>query len=104
MLGCGVLYLGVSIVAASYGSGFSAGLPDLVAPLIILLLSMPHCGATLVRVYEQHQDRRAYVVFSLYVTATLGLAFVYGLFDAGFASLLATVYLTWSPWHYTGQN
>ena len=104
LLGCGVLYLGVSIVATSYGSGFSAGLPALVAPLIILLVSMPHYGATLLRVYEQRQDRRAYVIFSIYITAALLLAFVYGLFDAGFASLLATIYLTWSPWHYTGQN
>lgn len=104
LLGCGLLYLGISIVAAGFGSGFSASLPDTLAPLIILLVSMPHYGATLVRVYEHREARRRYVIFSVYLTAALVLLFFYGIFDAGFASLMATLYLTWSPWHYTGQN
>lgn len=104
LLGCGLLYLGVSIVAAGFGSGFSAALPGILAPLIILLVSLPHYGATLVRVYEHRENRRSYIVFSVYLTAALVLLFLYGVFDSGFASVMATIYLTWSPWHYTGQN
>jgi hypothetical protein len=104
LLGCGLLYLALSVLAAARGSGFSASLPAYAAPLMILLVSMPHYGATLLRVYEHRADRRSHVIFSLWATLSILVAFGFGVRDAGFASLLATVYLTWSPWHYTGQN
>jgi hypothetical protein len=104
LLGCGLLYIGFGAAITLYGGDFVAGLQTVVPALILLLVSLPHYGATLVRVYEQREDRRRYVVFSLYATALLALCFGMGLYSVPFASALATVYLTWSPWHYTGQN
>jgi hypothetical protein len=63
-----------------------------------------HYGGTILRVYERRSDRRAYVLFSLYATIALCGLFVWGLYNSIVASCLLTVYLTWSPWHYTGQN
>ena len=65
---------------------------------------MPHYGGTLVRVYDQRKDRRAYAIFSVWATALLAALFVWGAFSTLVASVLFTIYITWSPWHYTGQN
>jgi hypothetical protein len=72
--------------------------------LLVLLFSLPHYGATLVRVYEDPTDRHKYRVFAVGATVLIVAAFVGSLYGHLFGSLLLTVYLTWSPWHYTGQN
>jgi hypothetical protein len=70
----------------------------------VLLAGTPHYGATLVRVYEKRRDRRAYVVFSLWATLAVIALFVVSLWWGAAATFFVTLYLTWSPWHYTGQN
>lgn len=65
---------------------------------------MPHYGATLLRVYERARDRRSYALFSLWATAAVAAWLVAGAFLPAAGGLLATLYFTWSPWHYTGQN
>jgi tetratricopeptide (TPR) repeat protein len=104
LLGCGALYVLLFAVFAAGGNTFLSLTPAWLAPVCVLLVSMPHYGATLVRVYEHRNDRRAYALFSVWITLALVVAFLAGAWHAGFASLLLTVYLTWSPWHYTGQN
>ena len=54
--------------------------------------------------YDQRDDRRRYAVFAVYATAFLGAAYVVGLYNFTIGSLLVTLYITWSPWHYSGQN
>src|SRR5206468_3978265 len=61
-------------------------------------------GATLMRVYERRADRRSYVLFSVWATLLVVAAFVAGVYAPLVASWLFTIYITWSPWHYTGQN
>ena len=56
------------------------------------------------RVYDQRRDRQAYALFALWVTLALVALFFVALRSALLASILFTLYLTWSPWHYTGQN
>lgn len=104
LLGCGVLYIALFVGFVFAGEWWVAVSPGWLPPLCLLLLSLPHYGATLIRVYEHRTDRRAYVLFSVHATILLGLAFVWGIYSATIASLLLTLYLTWSPWHYTGQN
>jgi hypothetical protein len=104
LFGCGLLYVGLCITALFAGPSLRAAQPALLFPAAVLLLSMPHYGATLVRVYEQRESRRAYVFFSVWATAAVALAFVAGTRSTLVASALLTLYLTWSPWHYTGQN
>jgi len=104
LLGCGLLYALAMVAFSVAGPSIRAHQPGYVVPLLILLLSMPHYGATLVRVYDQRADRRGYVLFSVWATLLVLTAFVVGVYDARVASWLFTIYITWSPWHYTGQN
>ena len=69
-----------------------------------LLIGAPHYGATLLRVYGSAEDRRKYAFFTVYLSAVVWLWFAIGLYDLGFGSAMITLYLTWSPYHYTGQN
>ena len=73
-------------------------------PFLTLLVGAPHYGATLLRVYARRADRRAYAFFAFYVSLALAGLFVAATRSAWVGSLLLTVYITWNPWHYAGQN
>jgi tetratricopeptide (TPR) repeat protein len=104
LLGCGVLYALLLAAFLVAGPELRQLQPGLVFPLLVLLVGTPHYGATLLRVYEQRRDRRAYVIFSLWATLAVIALFVGSLWIGPLASFFVTLYLTWSPWHYTGQN
>ena len=72
--------------------------------IAVVFLSMPHYGATLLRVYEKREERQAYTLFTVYTTILLAMAFYWGIHSILVGTVLFTIYLTWSPWHYTGQN
>ena len=104
LCGCGGLYAGIALLFAFDGGALLRAVPPLVPGLLIAFLSAPHYGATLLRVYERRADRRAYFLFSIVVTGGLIVLFGLALLDAFVGSILVTVYLTWSGWHYSGQN
>ncbi len=104
LLGCGLLYALLFLAFALFGPDLRALQPNFLIPALILLVSMPHYGGTLVRVYDQRRDRRSYAIFSVWATLLIAALFVWGAFSTLVASWLFTVYITWSPWHYTGQN
>ena len=72
--------------------------------LFTLAINTPHYGATLLRVYEQREERRKYAFFAVWVTLLLVLAFAAGSRSVLVGSVLFTLYVTWSPWHFAGQN
>src|SRR5262245_29554247 len=101
-LGCGLGY--VVLVAA-----VAVLNPDMAAlqgwmPLVILVTGVPHYGATLLRAYSTAEARRRYAFHAVHLTALLWALFVAAVYQPALASLLITLYLTWSPWHYAGQN
>jgi hypothetical protein len=104
LLGCGVAYLAVFALLTAQGAGMQALLPIGFAPLVYLVTSAPHYGATLLRVYERREDRSSYVFFSVWATLALAALFFAGLHSVVVGSWILTIYLTWSPWHYSGQN
>ncbi|MFP8880275.1 MAG: tetratricopeptide repeat protein [Myxococcota bacterium] len=104
LLGCGGLYAIVVLAFAIGGGELRAEEASWLGPLLVLLLGAPHYGATLLRVYEHRTSRRAYAIFSVYATLLIVALFVGSLWSGLIASALVTIYLTWSPWHYTGQN
>ena len=101
VLGCGLGSIAVSVAMGFQASAIALWVPG---ALLVLLFSLPHYGATLLRVYELPEDRRRYSLFAVGATTLLALAFIGSLGDALVGSIVLTVYLTWSPWHYTGQN
>ena len=104
LLGCGGLYLLVFAFSAFAGPQIRATQPESFFPLLVILFLSPHYGATILRVYEQRSERRRYWFFTCWVTLGLLALFLLGLQSVLVASLLVTIYLTWNPWHYAGQN
>jgi hypothetical protein len=104
LFGCGVLYAVFFVLQVFAGDRMRAIFPLEYQPFLALALGTPHYGATLLRVYERSEDRRRYAVFALWITLTLAVAFVVGLRVFWVGSILVTIYMTWSPWHYSGQN
>ena len=101
ILGCGLGSIAISVAMGFQATEIALWVPG---ALLVLLFSLPHYGATLLRVYELPEDRRRYSLFAVGATTLLALAFMGSLGDALVGSIVLTVYLTWSPWHYTGQN
>jgi tetratricopeptide (TPR) repeat protein len=104
LVGCGLWYAAAFVLLVLYGESIREHGGRLWIPFVTLLVSTPHYGATLVRAYERRSDRRAYTLFTVYATALLAGCYAWGARDALVGSWILTVYITWSPWHYTGQN
>lgn len=104
LFGCGALFAILSLAFGLGGGAIFKAVPVAVPALLVAFVSAPHYGATLLRVYDRRNDRRAYFVFSVVATAVIVALFGLSLFHHWTGSLLATIYLTWTGWHYTGQN
>jgi hypothetical protein len=104
LIGCGAGYTALLALLCFYGPAVRAELAPGVLPFLTVLIGAPHYGATLLRVYERREDRRAYALFAVHTTVLLAAAFVVSTRWMLLGSLLLTLYITWSPWHYTGQN
>lgn len=104
MLGCGGAYALAFAALALAGPGLRGAIPFELAPLVLLLSGTPHYGATLLRAYQRSEDRRAYAFFTVWVTLALAALFVLAFPVPVIGSLLLTLMLSWSPWHYSGQN
>lgn len=105
LFGYGLAYvLSVPVIAALVLSGRVGEGPVWGAAALALMFSTPHYGATLMRVYARPQDRQRYALFTVWITLGLLALFVAGLFSPIVGSLLLTAYVTWSPWHFSGQN
>jgi len=102
--GAGFAYVFVFSILMISGGLLMSVLPAWLMMFLVVLVSVPHYGATLLRVYQREEDRRLYRLFSIYTTGALVLFFIWGIRDIRLGSILFTIYLTWSPWHYTAQN
>jgi len=71
---------------------------------LALFCNNPHYMATLYRAYGHKNDLERYKFFSIYITAIIALSGVVAHLSPALVPLLFTIYLIWSPWHYTGQN
>ncbi|HWZ98195.1 MAG TPA: tetratricopeptide repeat protein [Candidatus Dormibacteraeota bacterium] len=71
---------------------------------LALLFNYPHFMATIYRAYHTRSEFAKYRVFTVHVTLLLVVAGI--LVHAWYALLpwLFTIYICWSPWHYSGQN
>jgi hypothetical protein len=105
LVGCGLGYiLSVPILLYLETSTGATRWPAILIMVMSMFANSPHFGATLVRVYDAREDRRKYAVFSVYVTIALAVLLVASAHSVWLASLVITAYLTWSPWHFSGQN
>jgi hypothetical protein len=71
---------------------------------VALVLNYPHYMATIYRAYRTREDLSKYRVVTVYVTALLAAALIIAHLFYRLIPWLVTLYITWSPWHYMGQN
>jgi len=72
--------------------------------LLALAFNYPHYMATLYRAYHTQSEFARYRIFTLHLTVLLALVAVVSHAWSAIVPWIFTVYVTWSPWHYTGQN
>ena len=103
IVGCGAWSAPFLLLAYFVGQG-SPGLWPVAFYFLALLFNYPHFMATIYRAYHTHSEFAKYRVFTLHVTLLLIVAGI--LVHAWYPLLpwLFTIYICWSPWHYTGQN
>jgi hypothetical protein len=73
--------------------------------LLNFICNYPHYMATNYRIYRSRAQIERYRFFAVHVTLLFVLTAVLGHVLAGaWLTVLYTLYFTWSPFHYTGQN
>src|SRR5438132_1982129 len=71
---------------------------------LALFFNYPHYMATIYRAYHRSEDFHKYRIFTVHITALLFLTLLLSHFWLQILPWIFTIYLTWSPWHYSGQN
>jgi len=71
---------------------------------LALLFNYPHFMATVYRAYHSYDEFAKYRIFTVHVTLLLVFAGLIGHLWYPLVPWIFTLYICWSPWHYTGQN
>jgi len=71
---------------------------------LALVCNYPHYMATIYRAYHTKEDFRRYRLFTLHFTVIAAIALITAHWQPRLVPWLFTIYITWSPWHYMGQN
>jgi tetratricopeptide (TPR) repeat protein len=72
--------------------------------LLALAFNYPHFMATVYRAYHTRADFEKYKIFTLHITLLLILTGIFLHASYRLFPWVFTLYILWSPWHYTGQN
>ncbi|HTQ61878.1 MAG TPA: tetratricopeptide repeat protein [Candidatus Solibacter sp.] len=102
-VGCGAwsapLLLAGFYFANSYSRGWSVAFY-----FLALLSNYPHFMATVYRAYHTRDEFEKYRIYTVQVALLLALAGVFTHLWYALLPWIFTLYICWSPWHYTGQN
>jgi tetratricopeptide (TPR) repeat protein len=71
---------------------------------LALAFNYPHYMATVYRAYHTRSEFARYRIFTLHLTALLSIVTLLTHVWSAVLPWIFTLYVTWSPWHYTGQN
>jgi tetratricopeptide (TPR) repeat protein len=71
---------------------------------LALLFNYPHFMATVYRAYHTRTEFEKYRIFTVHIALLLALAGVIAHVWYPLLPWIFTLYICWSPWHYTGQN
>jgi len=103
VVGCGAW--SVPLLMLAYFTTVSSTLTWSVAFYVLaLFFNYPHYMATIYRAYHTAEDFRKYRIFTVHITLLVALTVILSHFWIRALPWLFTVYLTASPWHYSGQN
>lgn len=102
LLGCGLGYALVVVLLAAAGVAMDAVSGFL--PFVVLFTGIPHYGATLLRVFGDAEARRRWSGFTFAIGVVVVAILVASLRLPRLGAAFITLYLSWSPFHYTRQN
>jgi tetratricopeptide (TPR) repeat protein len=103
IVGCGAW--SAPLLLLSYFSLASSAQTWAVAFYVLaLFFNYPHYMATIYRAYHRAEDFHKYRVFTVHITALVVLTLLLSHHWLRILPWIFTIYLTWSPWHYSGQN
>jgi tetratricopeptide (TPR) repeat protein len=71
---------------------------------LALVFNYPHFMATIYRAYHTRENFQKYKFFTLHITLLLALTVVLMHVSPRLFPWVFTLYICWSPWHYSGQN
>lgn len=103
IIGCGAWSVPL-LLLTYYGT---TSFPQTVITLfyaLALFFNYPHYMATIYRAFRTKEDFAKYRIFTVHITLLIVLLVVFSHFSPLLLAIVFTLYLTWSPFHYTGQN
>ena len=71
---------------------------------LALLFNYPHFMATVYRAYHSYGEFAKYRIFTFHITLLLACTGLLAHLWYPLLPWIFTLYICWSPWHYTGQN
>jgi hypothetical protein len=103
IIGCGAWSLPLLLLAYPFSK---ADLPLWTTAFytLALVFNYPHYMATIYRAYHTKEDFQRYRLFTVYFTILAAAALIAAHWSYRLVPWLFTIYITWSPWHYMGQN
>src|SRR5580704_10599174 len=103
IVGCGA-WSAPLLLLAYYASRSSALGWSIAFYGLALFFNYPHYMATIYRAYHNAADFQKYRIFTVHITALIALTLLLSHFWLRAIPWIFTLYLVWSPWHYSGQN
>ena len=103
MVGCGA-WSAPLLLLAFYATTTYARAWAVAFYFLALLCNYPHFMATVYRAYHTRTEFEKYRIFTVHIALLLALAGVIAHVWYPLLPWIFTLYICWSPWHYTGQN
>ncbi len=103
IVGCGA-WSAPLLLLSYFSLASSARTWSVVFYALALFFNYPHYMATIYRAYHRAEDFHKYRVFTVHITGLVMLTLLLSHFWLRLLPWIFTIYLTWSPWHYSGQN
>lgn len=103
LIGCGA-WSAPLLLLANYASPLSTKSWSFAFYLLALLFNYPHFMATVYRAYHSYDEFAKYRIFTVHVALLLICAGLIAHLWYPLLPWIFTLYICWSPWHYTGQN
>jgi tetratricopeptide (TPR) repeat protein len=103
VVGCGAWSIPL-LLLAYFSSAASTLTWSVLFYVLALFFNYPHYMATIYRAYHTREDFEKYRIFTVHITLLVALTVILSHFWIRSLPFIFTVYLTASPWHYSGQN
>src|SRR5580704_12907971 len=103
MVGCGA-WSAPLLLLTTYTGRFTPATWSFAFYFLALLFNYPHFMATIYRAYHAYDEFAKYRFFTVHVTLLLAVTGLVAHLWYPLLPWIFTLYICWSPWHYTGQN